>query len=377
MNSRKTIAILYGGKTSEHAVSKISAASVVRNFDQERYTLILIGIDENGSWHLQDKNLLQLVLQGAELDIVPGKAVYGLAGRGLMTAEGHLQVDIVFPVLHGTNGEDGTIQGFLETLELAYTGAGILASALGMDKIRAKKIWQEEGLPVVPFLTFTDEEYAATKNLTTGEDSGRDSDPTALFENWSSQLGLPFFIKPCRGGSSVGINKIKSKKQLIPAIEEALALDSHILIEQAIDAREIECAILGNTDLHIFPAGEVISHHEFYDYSGKYLDPAGAGFDIPAQLPDPVRELVEGYALTAYRALGGEGLARVDFFLDKKDGAVYLNEMNTLPGLTPISMYPKMCIAGGMSFSRLLETLVELGLERHRQKSLLDLQYGR
>ena len=363
MSKKTTVAILYGGKTTEHEVSKISAASVIRNFDASRFALELIGIDKDGQWYLQNAALLNRVVKGADLEISRDAPIYGIPGRGLITSDGKaLLPDIVFPVLHGTNGEDGTVQGFLETLELPYTGAGILTSALGMDKLQAKMVWKNAELPIVPFAFLSRQEKEKTAL-------------DALFDLWTSRFGLPFFIKPCCAGSSVGVSKIKSGEQLAPAIEDAFRFDNRILIEQAIDAREIECSVLGNEHVQAFPPGEVISHHEFYDYSGKYLDSEGASFIIPAQLSDELCKKIEGYAMEAFRLIGAWGLARVDFFVERGSEKIYLNEINTLPGFTSISMYAKMCAAGGMSFPHLLENLVTLGMERHAQKTALNFQY--
>jgi D-alanine-D-alanine ligase len=362
--SQAQVAILYGGKSGEHQVSKESAASVIRNFDRNLYRLSLIGIDEAGHWHLQDDEMLEMVLGGQSLDIEPGKQVIGYPGLGLYADGKLLDIDLIFPVLHGTNGEDGTVQGFLETLNLPYSGSDILTSALGMDKIRAKEMWRNEGIRVVPFLSYDRYDYTER------------TDSAALYSAWSAELGSPFFVKPCRAGSSVGITKVKRWEDLPGALESAFQFDHRILVEQAINAREIECSVLGFREVRSFPPGEVVSHHEFYDYSGKYLDPNGASLEYPANLPESTADEIRSQAVMAFKAIGGDGLARVDFFLDRDNGDIYLNEINTMPGFTSISMYPKMCESGGLGYTELLSRMVELGLERHRRKSALNLHYN-
>ncbi len=363
--SKTNVAILYGGKSGEHEVSKISAASVIRNFDRQRYALTLVGIDTDGIWHLQPQEVLHKTLDGENLELRKDAAVWAVPGKGLRTAEGGIDSDCVFPVLHGTNGEDGTVQGFIETLDIPYAGTGLLASALGMDKIKAKELWRSEGLPVVPFASLEKRTY---NNL-------NDAKRELLYRQWTEELGDELFIKPCRSGSSVGISKVGNSPEILAAVELAFEFDESILVEPSIDIREIECSVLGSFNPESFPPGEVISHHEFYDYSGKYLDPQGASFKIPAELDTPVLEKIRGMAVHAFEIIRGEGLARVDFFLERGTGTLYLNEINTMPGFTAISMYPKMCEAGGLGFPDLLGTLVELGLDRHRRKSSLNLRF--
>ncbi len=368
MTNKTTVAILYGGKSGEHQVSKESAASVIRNFDHQRFNLVLIGIDESAQWHLQDDDMLELVLAGSALEIGPGRQVVGYPGLGLFCEGEKLPVDIAFPVLHGTNGEDGTIQGFLETLNVAYAGSDILTSALGMDKIRAKEMWSNSGLPVVPYAAFDVAEY---RGLPRGEEGAE-----SLYARWSKELGSPFFIKPCRAGSSVGISKVKSSADLDAALSRAFQFDTQILVETAINAREIECSVLGYQDVISFPPGEVISHHEFYDYSGKYLDPDGATLQFPADLNEDQASRIREHAVAAFKAIGGDGLARVDFFIDKDRGDVFLNEINTMPGFTSISMYPKMCETGGLGYTELLSKMVDLGLQRFIRRNALNLHYS-
>lgn len=363
--SKMNVVILYGGKTGEHHISRISAGSVIRNIDRSRYRLQMVGIDEEGVWHLQDEAELEKVIAGSEPEIQPGNQVSAVPGLGLGVNGKLLNIDLVFPVLHGTFGEDGTVQGFLEMIGLPYAGAGVLASAFGMDKVKAKELWRKEGLSVVPFIRCKRQEYEALEVNT-----------EALFTRWSGELGAPFFVKPCRAGSSVGISKVRRPQQLAPALDAAFHFDNELLIETAINAREIECSVLGNRQIRSFPPGEVISSHDFYDYSGKYLDPKGARLEIPADLSPASTQRIKHMAEEAFKALGGDGLARVDFFVDRDSGSIYINEVNTMPGFTSISMYPKMCEAGGLSYQELLDELIRLGVERHSERSRLDLHYG-
>lgn len=356
------IALLYGGKSGEHQVSKESATSVIRNFDPDAYRLLLIAIDEQGVWYLQDEHMVQNVRRGQAIDILTNTPVSAIPGSGLWANGNRLDIDLVFPVLHGTNGEDGTVQGFLEILDIPYAGSDVLTSALGMDKIRAKQMWDRAGIPVVPFVELNRSQV-------------EQGDSAAIFSRISDKLGLPFFIKPCRAGSSVGITKVKSPDGFAEALEDALKFDHRLLFETAVDAREIECSVLGYEDIVSFPPGEVISHHEFYDYNGKYIDPDGATLEFPAKLDDDMAAEIRRIAEEAFRAVGGDGLARVDFFIDRKTGGLFLNEINTMPGFTSISMYPKMCETGGLSYRELLDKMVELGLERHRRTSRLNLHY--
>ncbi|AHC14982.1 D-alanine--D-alanine ligase family protein [Salinispira pacifica] len=366
MNEPKlNIVILYGGKTGEHQVSRVSAGSVIRNIDRSRYKLLLVGIDEEGVWHLQDETELEKVIAGSDPEIQPGNEVNAMPGRGLGVNGKLLKIDLVFPVLHGTFGEDGTVQGFLEMIGLPYAGAGVLASAFGMDKVKAKELWRKEGLSVVPFIRYSRQDHEA-----------QEVTPEVLFTRWSSELGAPFFVKPCRAGSSVGISKVRRPEQLAQALDTAFHFDNDLLIETSINAREIECSVLGNREIRSFPPGEVISSHDFYDYSGKYLDPKGARLEIPADLSPASTQRIRNMAEEAFKALGGQGLARVDFFVDRDSGSIFINEVNTMPGFTSISMYPKMCEAGGLSYRELLNELIRLGLERHSERSRLDLHYG-
>ena len=352
--SVKTVCLLFGGRSGEHEVSLRSAASVSRNLDPARYRQVLVGIDRSGVWHLQGAGRFERKSYGEELQVVPARTpVSVVPGAGLAVGGRRIEVDVVFPVLHGTFGEDGTVQGLLEVAGLAYVGSGVLASSLAMDKEKTKEIWRQAGLPVVDWLTLRDASAAAVQAA-------------------RSRFPLPVFVKPATAGSSVGITKVRDEEGLAPALAEALRFDAKALVEPAVDAREIECAVLGNEEPQAFPPGEIIPRHEFYSYEAKYLDPEGAELRIPAELPAEKRAEVMRLAVAAFRAVESSGLARVDCFVERAGGRVWLNEINTLPGFTNISMYPKLCEAAGLSYTGLLDRLIELALERHRRRAGLQ-----
>jgi D-alanine-D-alanine ligase len=348
-----TVCLLFGGRSGEHEVSLRSAASVSRNLDPQRYRQVLIGIDKQGVWHLQRGGSFRRESYGERLELVPARRpVAVLPGRGLAVGSRRIAADVVFPVLHGSFGEDGTVQGLLEMAGLPYVGAGVLGSSLAMDKDKTKEVWRRAGLPVVDSLTL------------------RDASPDSV-QAVRARFPLPVFVKPSAAGSSVGIRKVGDPAGLAPALEEALRYDAKALVEPAVDAREIECSVLGNEQPQAFPPGEVIPRHEFYSYEAKYLDPQGAQLRLPAELPEATRAEVMRLAVAAFRAVEASGMARVDFFVEKSSGSIWLNEINTLPGFTNISMYPKMCESGGLPYPRLLERLLELALERHRRRAAL------
>ncbi|PKL26522.1 MAG: D-alanine--D-alanine ligase A [Spirochaetae bacterium HGW-Spirochaetae-3] len=353
------LAILYGGKSGEHEVSLRSAASVIRHLDKS-HRLHLIGITKAGSWHLQPDSVLATCLEGDEpMDLrADGPEVLVVPGKGLRVYGTHgsadLPLDAVFPVLHGTFGEDGTVQGLLECANLAYVGADVLGSAIGMDKEMTKALWRQAGLPIVPSITAR------------ASDLGRIDD---LAANAEGLFGWPMFVKPVTCGSSVGASKAETLSGLKSALSAALEYDTRALIEPFVAAREIECAVLGNDDPRAFPPGEIIPSHEFYDYDAKYIDPDGARLVVPAPLDEATTGRVKDIAVAAYKAAGLSGMARVDFFVDKNDGTVYLNEANTIPGFTSISMYPMMCEAGGLPYSALLDELVSLAVDRKKTRA--------
>ena len=369
----KTIAILYGGKSGEHEVSLISAASIIQNLDPARYAILPIGISKTGEWLLQDGAALRQIVDrrsGMEglAPIVSGKKVFVLPGLGLAAESGSggwekLDCDIVFPVLHGTFGEDGTVQGLLECAGLPYVGSGVLGSAVGMDKQVAKELWLREELPVVEFITVKKSDRKNPNFL------------SALSRKIEARFGWPCFVKPVCSGSSVGTSKVSDQEFLAPALDKAFSYDDKILVEEFIPAREVECAVLGNEEPRAFSPGEIIPAHEYYDYDAKYKDPQGALLQVPAPLSGAQEETLKTMAIKAYKACGFSGMARMDFFIDKRTGAILLNEANTIPGFTAISMYPRMCQAGGLSYPALLETLIDLGLERFESRNKLSYSY--
>jgi D-alanine-D-alanine ligase len=362
-SSKIKIGILYGGRSGEHDVSLCSAASVVSALDPGKYAITAIGIDRDGKWYVQEQP-----------EIIPDKdfgKVLAIKKRGTwlvnhfehnnklhiynMEVNGEeVIVDIVFPVLHGTFGEDGTLQGLLELAMVPYVGADVLGSAVGMDKDVAKRLLMQADIPVTPSVTINKGQWK--------ENFGD------IMQSAIAELGLPLFVKPVCTGSSVGVKKVKGKNEFAAAVDFAFQFDTRVMIEKGIDCREIECAVLGNDNPAASITGEIIPRHEFYSYEAKYIDPNGAALEIPAPIDAPLAELIRKTAVAGYSALGCSGMARVDFFLDKKTSKFYLNEINTLPGFTSISMYPKLWEATGLKYSDLIDKLIALAIDRHQQK---------
>jgi D-alanine-D-alanine ligase len=346
-----TVCILYGGRSGEHEVSLRSAASVVKNLDASRYTVVAIGIDKEGRWHLQDS-----LDAGDALAVRPSKrSVSVVPGRGFSVDGVPLAVDCVFPVLHGTYGEDGTVQGLLELAGVPCVGAGVLASSVSLDKEVTKRLWRDHGLPIVEFSVV------------------READGERARRAAASALGYPLFVKPCAAGSSLGACRVTDEPGLAAALADALRYDSRALLERFIDAREIECSVVGNAEPRAFPPGEVIpaGSHGFYSYDAKYTDPDGAALEAPARISPALQEQVMRLAESAYAAVRCEGMARVDFFLERGTDAVFLNEINTIPGFTSISMFPRMCEVSGLPFGKLLDTLIDLAVTRHEERKRL------
>ena len=362
--SRLTIGVLYGGRSGEHDVSLCSAASVVSALDKAKYNVVAIGIDRDGRWYVQDRpeiiadkdfgRILSLKKKGVwmvnHFEDQSKLHLYDMESRGKKVL-----VDLVFPVLHGTYGEDGTMQGLLELARVPYVGVDVAGSAIGMDKDVAKRLLAQAGVPVVPWITVGRLDWLTR--------------PQKILRGALRRLEMPVFVKPLCTGSSVGIKKVKTGKDLASAVDYAFQFDTRIMIEKGIDCREIECAVLGNENPRASVLGEILPTHEFYSYEAKYLDPEGAKMSIPAKIPARLAAAIRKCAVLGFQALNCNSMARVDFFLDKKTNAYYLNEINTLPGFTSISMYPKLWEATGLSYSGLLDRLVELALARHREKS--------
>ena len=359
------LGIVYGGRSGEHEVSLRSARSVLENLDRQKYEPVLIGIDPSGRWHLHDETEFRRLTASAMPASLPSGdddvALTPVPRQGELTAldqgsRGMPRLDVVFPVLHGPYGEDGTIQGLLELAEIPYIGPGVLGSAVGMDKDMQKRVLRDAGLPIVEFVCLRTRDW---------------QEGPAEVRTAAAALGFPLFVKPANLGSSVGVSKVHDASELDAAIEEALEYDDKILIERGIDAREIECAVLGNHALEVSVAGEVSPTEEFYSYEAKYIDENGATFCIPAPLPEALSDEIRRMAAAAFVAIDCEGMARVDFFLERGTNRVYVNELNTIPGFTSISQYPKLWAASGVPYPRLLDRLIDLALERHARRRRL------
>jgi len=364
--SRLRIGILFGGRSTEHEVSILSAQSIIAAMDPERFEAVPLYIDKNGRW-LVGGSLKRLVSEDAANEyvylppdptqhaLVPAQdgreSPSPLAGEG--RGGGLPPLDVVFPVFHGLNGEDGTIQGVLELANLPYVGAGVLGSALGLDKIYMKRAFAAAGLPIVDYLPITRRQY--------------EQDPNAFIALVEERLGYPCFSKFANSGSSVGTTKAHNRAELVAGLRLASSFDRKLLVERAVDARELEVSVLGNDEPQASVVGEVVPAHEFYDYDAKYLD-EGSRLLIPATIDAGVAEEVRGMALRAFQAVDAAGMARVDFFIERKTGRVLVNEVNTIPGFTRISMYPKLWEASGLSYPKLIERLVELAIERFKDK---------
>ena len=352
---RLRVGILFGGRSGEHEVSLASAASVIRGLDPDKYEALPIGITKEGHWLIgvSAQKMLPEVLKGGQRVMMtadPSDAVLvRLDGSG-----GGQRVDVVFPVMHGTYGEDGTIQGLLDLAGLPFVGAGVLGSAIGMDKDVSKRLLQLAKIPVVPWITVHRHEW--------------ESHPQDIQAAIEEKFAYPLFVKPATLGSSVGMTKAHSREELSPALNLASEFAMKILVEQCVVAREIEVSVLGNHDPTASIPGEIVPHREFYDYAAKYLE-EGTQLLIPAELKPAQVNKIQKYAVEAFRALELSGMARVDFFLEKKGGKIYLNEVNTIPGFTSISMYPKLWEASGIPFRDLIDKLIALALEQHAEKA--------
>ncbi|MFP4374391.1 MAG: D-alanine--D-alanine ligase family protein [Spirochaetaceae bacterium] len=367
------VGILYGGRSGEHEVSLHSAASVVQRLDSGRFQAVPIGITREGEWFIQDPaRVAEEAAEGGVLTIATDEAhrVSVLPARGLSAAGNDLEVEVVFPVLHGSFGEDGTVQGLLEIAGIPYVGAAVLGSALGMDKELTKRLWQQAGLPTVPFRTLRREHIVDDADVIDGGRLRKAADRVAR------DLEPPWFVKPARAGSSVGVTRIGSLEEFPEAARAALEFDTKLLVEPQITGREIECSVMGTEEIRTFPPGEIKPRNGFYSYEAKYVDPEGAALFVPAELDEETAADVRGIAAAAYRAVDCEGFARIDFFLEGESGRLYLNEINTIPGFTSISMFPKLCEVGGLSYEDLLSELISLALRRHALRSSLTYQWS-
>jgi len=349
------VGVLFGGRSGEHEVSLASAASVIRGLDPDKYEAVPIGITKDGHWLIGEGavKMLPEVLKGGRrvmLTADPTEAALVPLDRGA----GAQRLDVIFPVMHGTFGEDGTIQGMLDLAGLPYVGAGVLGSAVGMDKDVAKRLCQTAGIPVVPWVTVHRWRWEQNK--------------WAVKTEIEEKFPYPVFVKPATLGSSVGMSKVHNAQELGPALDLACEYGMKILVEKAVTAREIEVSVLGNHEPKASVPGEIVPHREFYDYAAKYLED-GTQLVIPAVLKPAQVKKIQTLAVQAFQALELCGMARVDFFLEKKGGKLYLNELNTIPGFTSISMYPKLWEASGIPFRDLIDKLIELAFEIHAEKA--------
>jgi D-alanine-D-alanine ligase len=356
------VGVLFGGRSGEHEISLISARSVMRVMDPEKYEVVPIGITKDGRW-LASGDPMAALAQGDERLSNPAALLGDPAHRGIVSLEklepylAHAllaRLDVVFPVLHGPYGEDGTVQGLLDLAGIPYVGAGVAASALGMDKVLFKDLMRAHGLPVTQYVVIKRKEW--------------ERDPEAVLDRVERELGYPVFTKPANLGSSVGVNKCRDRKELARGLADAAQYDRKLLVEAAVpQAREIEVSVLGNDDPIASVPGEIIPSREFYSYAAKYLDDGDRASKllIPAPLPEEVAQRAREWAIRAYLAVDCAGMARVDFLLSQETGELYIGELNTIPGFTAISMYPKLWEASGIPYPELIDRLIQLALERH------------
>jgi D-alanine-D-alanine ligase len=355
---RLRVAVVYGGRSGEHEVSIQSARSVIAAIDPDQYEVVPIGVTHSGAWLAATPE----ALLAGESD--PGQRVLPSADpdqRGLIplapavaSAAASAGIDVVFPLVHGTFGEDGSLQGLFELATVPYVGSGVLGSAVGMDKITMKTVFRAEGLPIVDYVPVARAMW--------------ESEPRSVLERIEDRLGYPCFVKPSNLGSSVGISKARDPGQLQAALDLAAEFGSRMLVEQAVDARELECGVLGNDGPEASVVGEIIPAREFYDYHAKYYDEA-TEFVIPAEIDQALQTRIQQLAIAAFTAIAASGMARVDFFLDRSRGTLYLNEINTIPGFTSMSVYPRLWAASGVPYPQLIDRLIRLALDRHQDEA--------
>jgi D-alanine-D-alanine ligase len=374
MPKKIRVGLLFGGRSGEHEVSLASAMSVFNALDKSRYDVTLIGIDKDGRWllpdpkpllaHVENPMAVKLSHQSGSYSLVPYQSDQQLVPlqEGGSPASSMPTVDVMLPILHGTYGEDGTVQGLLELAQIPYAGAGVLGSAIGMDKDVSSRLLHAAGIPVVPTVCVRKSEYR--------------SDARGVSARLLRDFALPFFVKPANAGSSVGVHKVKDAGDLAAALEDAFSFDTKILVQKGIQARELEVSVLGNDQPRASVVGEIVPTHEFYSYEAKYIDENGAELHIPARgLSSELIRQVQEIAVKAFTVLECRGMARVDFFLDRVTGEIYLNEINTIPGFTRISMYPKLWEASGLPYPKLLDELIRLALENAKERRALKTSY--
>ncbi|NBD27587.1 D-alanine--D-alanine ligase [Paenibacillus glycinis] len=391
MGEKVRVGLVYGGRSGEHEVSLQTALAVMKAFDYDKYEIKPFYISKDGEWRSgqvllappSDLGSLRLAggsavvgtealmpvfgggaeqAQTAAIASVPAEVkISAVSSAANAIASSDTGLDVVFPLLHGTFGEDGTIQGLFEMANIPYVGAGVLASAVGMDKITMKKVFAQDGLPQCIYRYFNRTQW--------------ENDASFYIMEIETALGYPCFVKPANLGSSVGISKARNREELVEAVDYALRFDRKVIVEEFVDAREIEVSVLGNDEPRASVVGEITSSSEFYDYKAKYID-GKSMMHIPANLPTEVSESVREMAVRAFQAIDGSGLSRVDFFLRKEDGQLFINEVNTMPGFTPYSMYPLMWKESGVSYAELLDTLIGLAVSRHAEKQRIDYSGG-
>lgn len=373
MRNKINVGIIFGGRSGEHEVSLVSATSVMKALNKDKYNIVPIGITKKGKWIVGRQAMKELKVASKNIEQFAGSYLLpDPSNKRLVTIknnEKHLitdnnteRLDVVFPVLHGTYGEDGTLQGLLEMAGVAYVGAGVLGSAVAMDKVVQKQLALTFNIPIVDFEYFVQSEW--------------DKDRDKILKKIIKSLGFPSFVKPANMGSSVGVAKAKNMKELIGAIKDALLYDSKIIVEKGVNnAREIECSVLGNDNPQASVLGEVRPSNEFYDYNAKYVE-GKSELEIPASLSTQLSNKIRELAIKAFKSVDCKGMARVDFLLEEPSKKIYLNELNTIPGFTSISMYPKLWEASGIKYPDLLDKLIELAIERQEQKNKLQTSFA-
>lgn len=358
---KQKIAVIFGGKSAEHEISLVSATNIYNAIDTSIFEPCLLGVDRQGNWCFNAAYPTQNI-DLSKQDYFASAAIVALTQKegkvalvNLENAETLTTIDAAFPIVHGTFGEDGTLQGVLKSLGLPFAGPDVLGSAIGMDKDVAKRLLREAGIPVAPGFTLY-----------------KDAQDNPSFEAIEAALGLPIFVKPANAGSSVGVSKVTSESSFAAAIHHAFSFDTKILVEQAIEGKEVECAVLGNEDVQASTVGEIVPTMEFYSYEAKYINATGAVMKIPGDIAPEIIQSIQKAAIKAFKVLCCEGMARVDFFL-RKDNSFVLNEINTLPGFTSISMYPKLWEASGIPYSDLITKLIQLGIARQQRNDQLKI----
>ncbi len=367
MSEKIKVGILFGGKSAEHEISIMSAKNIVAAIDRDKYQVSLIAITKKGKWCIgKSAELLLETGKISEQDDISGKDMLTLVPGesdskiiSLADSEKSPSVDVVFPVLHGPMGEDGTVQGLLKLAGIPFVGSGVLGSSVGMDKDVMKRLFRDSGIPIGKFRVILSHEK-----------------DKAMFDEIAEELGLPLFIKPANMGSSVGVHRVSNKEEFDNALKDAFNFDSKVLVEEFIKGREVECAVLGNENPIASVPGEISTQHDFYSYDAKYIDETGAVLNIPADLPEEIKERIRDLAIRSFKCLCCEGLARVDSFL-KEDGSIIVNEVNTIPGFTSISMYPMLFKESGIEYSELIDRLISLALDRYEKEKMLKSDYSK